>query len=124
MDRWTVRGGGGAAEREGIPGIEYSLGRGLGVGWDWGQGQLSTLSFPTAKLCFRCTVAVGYASHNAVSGIPGLLAPQRQPSECMGSTCDNSDGSTLRSTNPVPAAGGSCMHKLGHEDPARPPLTG
>lgn len=69
-------------------------------------------------------MAVGYASHNAVSSIPGLLAPQRQPSESMGSTCDNSDGSTLRSTNLMPAVGGSCMHKLGHEDPARPPLTG
>lgn len=69
-------------------------------------------------------MAVGSASHNAVSGIPGLLAPQRQPSECMGSTCDNSDGSMLRSTNPMPAAGGSSKHKLGHEDPARPLLTG
>lgn len=55
-------------------------------------------------------MAVGYASHNAKSSILGLLAPQSQPLECMGSTCDNSDRSALRSTNPMLAAGGSCLY--------------
>lgn len=54
-----MRGVRGGVEREGIPGIENSLGKGPGVGWDWGQGQLSEFSsLPTRELYFRCTVGV------------------------------------------------------------------
>lgn len=54
-----MRGGRGGVEREGIPGIENSLGKAPGVGWDWGQGQLSEISsLPTGELYFRCKVGL------------------------------------------------------------------
>lgn len=119
-----MRGGGGGVEREGIPGIENSLGKGPGVGWVWGQGQLSAFeSLPTSDLYFRCTVAVGCATHKDVLGIPELPAWQSKPSECMGSICDKSDCSVTSGESPTSAAGGSCIHELSSEDPARPLLT-
>lgn len=82
-------------------------------------------SFPTAELCFRCTVAVGCASHSVVSSICGLLAPESQPSERMGSVCDSSDCSARGVQTPCQLqVGHVCIHKLSVEDPARSLLTG
>lgn len=119
-----MRGSGGGVEREGIPGIENSLGRGPGVGWVWGQGQLSAFeSLPTSELCSRCTVAVGCATHKDVLGVPELLASRSKPSECMGSIWDNSDCSLMSGENTMSAAGGSYIPRLSSEDPVRPLLT-
>ena len=115
-----MRGGGGGVDREGIPGIENSLGTGPGMGWVWGQGQMSAFeSLPTAELYFRCAVAVGCATHKDVLGVPELLASQSKPSEGMGSIRGNSDCSVMSGENPMSAAGGSCIQELSSEDPAR-----
>lgn len=119
-----MRGSGGGVEREGIPSIENSLGKGPGVGWVWGQGQLSAFeSLPTVELYFRCTVAVGCATHKDVLGVPELLASWSKSSECIGSIWDSSDCSVMSGVNAVSAAGGSCIHRLSSEDPVRPLLT-
>lgn len=115
-----MRGGGGSVEREGIPGIENSLGKGPGVGWVWGQGQLSAFeSLPTAELYFRCTVAVGCATHKDVLGVPELLASQSKPSECTGSIWDHSDCSVGSGENPMSAAGGSSIQEVSGGDSQR-----
>lgn len=116
-----MRGSGGGVEREGIPGIENSLSKGPGVGWASGEGQLSAFeSLPTAELYFRCTVAVGCATHKDVLGVPELLALESKPSECTGSIWDNSDCTVMSGENPTSAPGGSYTQGLGSEHTARP----
>lgn len=121
LDRWTIRGRGGAVEREGIPGTEYSSGRGPGVGWDWGQGQLSTLSPSLLQSCVSSAQWLLAVQVTVLYWVSLGCWPHRVSHQ---NAWDQSVTTQIIQTPWQLQVDHACIHKLSVEDPARSPLTG